>query len=174
MIIIRNIIIISLALLVQSTVFGHFSFFGAKPDIALLVIILLASNSGQSISVLYGFFTGFIQDVYTPEFLGVNSLIMSIIAFLISTLKERLTVENYSVKTIVCFIACIIHDLIYLFFYTGFDYSAVFSLFWRISLLGALYTSIIIMVIVRLWDIAVNGGAGFVISRFLGIRRSTL
>ncbi len=114
--IIRNILIIALALLLQSTLFGRFSVWGIRPDLTMLVLILLVIDSGPVESVLYGFFIGFIQDVYTPEFLGFNSFTMSLMAFLLDNIKERLTVENYSVKALVTFTACTVHDIISLSF----------------------------------------------------------
>ena len=59
----RNILIIVLALLLQSTFWGRFTIFGARPDLAMLVLILLVSRSGQVESVLYGFFIGFWEDL---------------------------------------------------------------------------------------------------------------
>ena len=57
--IVRNVLIIALALLLQSTLFGRFTIWGVKPDLAMLVLIFLVSSSGQVESVLYGFFIGF-------------------------------------------------------------------------------------------------------------------
>ena len=167
----RNILVIALALLLQSTFFGRFSILGVRPDLAMLVLILLVSNSGQMESVLYGFFIGFLQDVYSPEFLGANAFTMSLMGFFLDLGKERLTVENYSVKAVVSFIVCVIHDVIFLLLYTKFDSSIMINIFIKESLLGAVYTSILLVVIVMVWDWAINGGFDFVIQGLFGNRR---
>ncbi len=167
----RNILVIALALLLQSTFFGRFSILGVRPDLAMLVLILLVSDSGQMESVLYGFFIGFLQDVYSPEFLGANAFTMSLIGFFLDFGKERLTVENYSVKAVVSFIICVIHDVIFLLLYTKFDSSIMINIFIKESLLGAVYTSILLVVIVMVWDWAINGGFDFVIQGLFGNRR---
>jgi len=169
--IIRNILIIALALLLQSTLFGRFSVWGIRPDLAMLALILLVIDSGQVESVLYGFFIGFIQDVYTPEFLGFNSFTMSLMAFLLDNIKERLTVENYSVKAVVTFTACIVHDIIFLSFYTKFERSMMVSLFVRESIPGAVYTSVILVLFIIVWEWALSGGFYFVIQGLFRFRR---
>ena len=169
--IIRNILIIALALLLQSTLFGRFSVWGIRPDLTMLALILLVIDSGPVESVLYGFFIGFIQDVYTPEFLGFNSFTMSLIAFLLDNIKERLTVENYSVKAVVTFTACIVHDIIFLSFYTKFDGSMMVSLFVRVSIPGAVYTSVILVLFIIVWEWALSGGFYFVIQGLFRFRR---
>ena len=119
--IIRNVLIIVLALLLQSTLLVRFSIWDVKPDLAILVLIFLVSSSGQVESILYGFFIGFIQDVYSPEVLGINAFTMSLMGFFLDICKERFAVENYLVKAVVAFIFCIVHDIIFLSFYTRFD-----------------------------------------------------
>ena len=168
---IRNILIIALALLVQSTIFGRLSIAGIKPDLAMLVLILMVNNSSHVESIIYGFTIGFLQDVYTPEFLGANAFTMSLMGFLLDNLKDRLTVENYSVRTGVAFTACVIHDLIFLSFYTKLDYSMMKELFIRESLLGAAYTSVLLFIIVILWEFIISGGFDFVLRELFGSRR---
>ncbi len=169
--IVRNVLIIALALLLQSTLFGRFSIWGVKPDLAMLVLIFLVSSSGQVESVLYGFFIGFLQDVYSPEFLGINSFTMSLMGFFLDISKERLTVENYSVKAVVAFTVCIVHDIIFLSFYTKFDSFIMLKLFIRESLLGAVYTSFLLVIIIMVWERAIRGGFDFVTQGLFGNRR---
>ena len=99
----RNILFIAFALLMQSTLIGRIEIFGTRPDLALLVLIFIANQSNPVECILYGFFIGFLQDVYTPEYLGYNAFTMSLIAFLLGVLKESLTVENYSVRLFTTF-----------------------------------------------------------------------
>ncbi|MFC1490425.1 rod shape-determining protein MreD [Candidatus Latescibacterota bacterium] len=167
----RNILLIALALLLQSTMFGRFSIFGAKPDLAILALIFFVSGSGPVGSIIYGFFIGFLQDVYSPEFLGTNAFTMSLMGYFLGLSKDRLTVENYSVKATVAFIVCIVHNLIFLSFYTKLDTSIMFNLFARESIPGALYTSFLLVIIVFVWDNLLSGGFDIVTQGLFGNRR---
>ena len=169
--IIRNILLIALALLLQSTLFGKFSLFGVEPDLAVLVLIFIVSGSGPVGSVMYGFLIGFLQDVYSPEFLGMNAFAMSLIGYFLGLSRDRLSVENYSVKAIVAFLVCIVHDIIYFAFYTKLDTSVISNLFIRESLPGAVYTSCLLVVFVFIWETLSHGGLNFVAQGLFGDRR---
>jgi rod shape-determining protein MreD len=167
----RNILFIAFALLMQSTLIGRIEIFGTRPDLALLVLIFIANQSNPVECILYGFFIGFLQDVYTPEYLGYNAFTMSLIAFLLGVLKESLTVENYSVRLFTTFIACIIHDIVYLIFYTQFDLSVIRQLLIWEYLTGAVYTSALAFVFIKTWEWVQNGGLFVVVRELLGDRR---
>ncbi|MFC1542087.1 rod shape-determining protein MreD [Candidatus Latescibacterota bacterium] len=167
----RNILLIALAMLLQSTLFGRFVIMGVKPDLAILVLIFFVSESGPVGSIVYGFIIGFIQDVYSPEFLGMNAFTMSLIGYSLGLSKDRLTVENYSVKAIVTFIICIVHDIIFLSFYTQLDTSILFKLLLRESIPGAVYTSVLLVITVFIWDKFLSGGFDIVKQELFGNRR---
>ena len=168
---IRNILLIALALLMQSTLVGRMEIFGARPDLALLVLIFIANQTNPVECILYGFFIGFLQDVYTPEYLGYNAFTMSLIAFFLGVLKERLTVENYSVRLLTTFVTCVFHDIVYLIFYTQFDLSIIKHLLLREYLSGAVYTSVLALVFIKAWEWVQNGGLFVVVRELLGDRR---
>jgi rod shape-determining protein MreD len=167
----RNILLIALALLLQSSLFGRFALFGVTPDLAILVLIFIVSGSGRVGSVAFGFLIGFLQDVYSPEFLGTNAFTMSLIGYFLGLSRDRLTVENYSVKAVVALLVCIVHDLIYLAFYANLDVSIMMKLFVRESLPGAVYTSLLLVIFVFLWDNLLSGGFNFVTQGLFGNRR---
>ena len=159
----RNILLIVLALLVQSSLSGKLDIYGVRPDFALLVLIFLTYESSPVSAILYGFFIGFFQDVYSPEYLGYNTFTMSLMAFFLGIVKERLTVEDYSVKLFSTLIICLVHDGLYLSLYTKFDLSILVPLFVRESLPGAVYTSVLAVLFLRAWEYVQSGGLAVVI-----------
>jgi len=168
--IVRNILLIALALLVQSTVFGHFDLFGVRPDLAMIVLIFLAGETEPVGLIWYGFFMGFLQDVYSPEYLGFNAFSMSMVAFVLSVIRERLTVENYTVKLFTTLFACMVHDVVYYTLYTRFEFPVMVSLFVRDGLPGAVYTSVLAVLLVSIWNRVQNGGIFVVVRELMGNR----
>ena len=168
--ILRNIILIALALLIQSSFFGRLDILGVRPDLAMLVLLFIAFSSHPVESILYGFMIGFLQDVYSPEYLGYNSLTMAIMGFLLGVVSERVTVEKSAVLSLVAFFSCLVHDYVYMLLYTGFDHSVIGRLFLISSLPGAVYTSLLSLIIIILWDWAEKGGLLVVIRQLMGIR----
>ena len=169
--VIRNILLIALAMIVQSTLIGQFPLFGVRPDLAMVVFLLIAKDTESVGCIFYGFFIGFLQDVYTPEYLGFNSLSMSLIGFIAGFLREHVTVENTSVRLIMTFFICILHDIIFLFMYSHFDMSLVIDLFWWEYLAGALYTGFVAVVVLSAWDWLEKGGLLSVFVELMGYRK---
>lgn len=167
----RNVLIITCALLLQSTFLGKFDLFGVRPDIALIALIFLAGETSTVEIIAYGFFIGFIQDVYSPEFLGYNAFAKSVTAFLLDIIKERLTVENNTVKLLTTLLSCSVHDCVYLLLYTKLDMQLFLTFFVRESLPAAVYTSVAAMVIVQFWQWAKSGGLFFAVREILGSGR---
>jgi len=161
--IIRNILIIAVALLLQSTLFGSVTIAGIRPDMAMLALLLLATWSGPVEGILYGFFIGFIQDVYSPENLGSNALTMALLAYLLDVVKERLTVEQYPVKAAVSIGACLLHDIAYLSLYTRFDGPLMTGMFFPESLLGAVYTTALFIGLIAVFQWIRDGGFFYVL-----------
>ncbi|MFC1607073.1 rod shape-determining protein MreD [Candidatus Latescibacterota bacterium] len=168
---IRNLLLISLALLVQSTLLGRFDIYGVRPDLALLVLLFIMKSSDPTESIIYGFLIGFLQDVYTPEYLGFNALTMSVLAFIMGFVRERVTVEKGLVHFLVTFLACILHDSIFLTLYTHFNFTHLGTLFLTVALPGAAYTTFLSLITVMLWDRAENGGLSLVVRQLMGHQR---
>jgi len=168
---IRYFLLIALALLLQSTFVGRFDLYGVRPDLALIVLVMIASEA-RAVEIIYiAFCIGFIQDVYSPEYLGYNAFSMSVTALFIGMIKERLTVENYSVKLMTTFLACIVHGAFYMSFYTSFELSNLITLFVSESLPGAVFTSVLAVSIVKAWQWAQTGGLFVVLRELMGDRR---
>ena len=166
--VVRNILLIVLALLVQSTFGTRMEIMGARPDFALLVLMLLASRGNTVTSIMYGFIIGFLQDVYSPEFLGANAFAMSLMGFILGEFRERLAVEHTGVKFVSAFVAILVHDTVYLSLYSRFEFSVAWTLFVRLSLSGVLYTALLCVVLVGIWHWLERGGFFSVVRELLG------
>ncbi len=167
---IRNILLIALALMVQSTWIGRFDIYGIRPDLALVALIFISGEAGTVELIVYGFLIGFLQDVYSPEYLGYNAFAMSISGFLLGSIRERLTVENNLVKVFTTLFVCAVHDMIYLMLYTKFEFSIIVSLFIRESLPGAVFTAVLAVLLLKIWDWAQKGGLAVVVRELLEYR----
>jgi rod shape-determining protein MreD len=167
----RNILFVFLALLLQSTVFGRYTVLGARPDLGMLALTLIAGTVSGTECIVWGLFIGFVQDVYTPEYLGYNSFAMSLMGFLLGVMRETITVENVRVKIAVTAVACLVHDLVYLLFYTMFDTMLLLRLFVHLSIGGAVYTSALAFVLISGYDWVTGGGIRIALRQLTGVDR---
>ena len=167
----RNALLVILALLFQSTVFGRYEILGARPDFGMIALILLAGSVSGTECILFGFFMGLVQDVYTPEYLGYNTFTMTVMGFVLGILRETITVENAIVKIAVTVVACLVHDIIYLSFYTVFDYSLLFRILVREGIGGAVYSAVLALVLITGYQWIAGGGIINVLRELTRVRR---
>ena len=86
---------ITLLFAVQTTVLDMVSVFGVTPDLALIFAVFCGINLPGSRGAIMGSLLGFIQDCLSGGLLGVNTLSKGLISFFISSLKDKLMLENF-------------------------------------------------------------------------------
>jgi rod shape-determining protein MreD len=126
------------------------------PDLVLLLLIYIGVSEGQIAGALFGFFAGLAHDIYTPEHLGLNSLVKSVIGFSVGYSKGGIVTESLFVQGSLIFVASLVHDLIYFFFFSlsalktagvlAFSQTVV-TLFLRYGVGTAVYTTCVGLVI---------------------------
>ena len=72
------------AVIFQEAFFNDFRILGAKPDIALVVVIIISTLSAPRFSMLYGLFTGLYIDIIYGKYLGLYALLFMYIAIIAS------------------------------------------------------------------------------------------
>jgi hypothetical protein len=75
------------------------------------------------------------------------------------------------VHGIVTFLACLLHDVMYLTMYTHFNFAETMRLMLWMGLPGAVYTSLLSFAFMAVHDLAEQGGLLYVVRELVGYRR---
>ena len=110
---VRQILFLCLAFVIQTTWLHHLDLFGVFPDAVLLVIVFTALRSGAVRATLLAFGAGFVQDTYLPAELGLNALAKSVTAFAVVTFRSRVFSDSPRVQVMVVCGAVLVHDLVF-------------------------------------------------------------
>ena len=81
-------IVVVLAFVLQLSVFPQFKLLGAQPDLILVVSIVVAVTDGPVAGAIVGFFGGMLQDIASPQVMGVSALTKTLAAFMAGMLKD--------------------------------------------------------------------------------------
>jgi len=103
--IIWTIILAVAAGILQSTLIGYFSLFGAVPDIALCIIVYSAYVNGTMTGQLSGFFSGLLLDFLSAAPLGLNCLIRAVIGAVTGIFKGAFFLDVFFLPFILCALA---------------------------------------------------------------------
>jgi len=153
MIIIRNSLLIFLALFLQASWVGTIAIFGIGPDIVIIVLVFIGITCGQIEATVLGFVSGLLIYIYNPgASLGINALANSLIGFGVGYSRVGIVAEDIQVQAAILFVANLLHDIIFFLFLL--DPIKILS----IGLGTSLYTT------------ALGVALSFALTRFLSLR----
>ncbi len=151
-----------LALVLQLAFVDHLSVLGVRPDMTVLIVVMLGLRRGPVAGTLIGFFLGLFQDLLAPATLGMNMLAKSVLGYLSGRLGQNLALSGLALYAPLFAIAVLVHDLLYLMVYTRLDLYRVLRIFLVESLPTAVYTAVVGVVILA---VAIVLGGGVFASR---------
>ena len=111
--VVRHLLYLTLAAVLQTTWVPYLEVWELQPDLILLVVILIGATAGHIEATILGFCVGLVQDSYTPDYLGLNTLTKSVVGFAVGMGRSRIMVDALRVKLLLVCGAFLLHDLIY-------------------------------------------------------------
>jgi len=87
-------ILIFVALILQTTAFNYLTIYGVKPDLILILVILNGFLRGTREGAFLGFSAGLLQDLVSGGVFGLNALTKLVAGYLAGVGEGRLYREN--------------------------------------------------------------------------------
>lgn len=156
--ILHHALLVALALLVQTSWTHGIEIAGIRPDVVLIIIVCIGIRSGQLEATVFGFVSGFLLDVYNPEFMGVNALANSVVGFAVGYTRPGIVAEDLRVQALALVIASLTHDILYFGLSSASNPSNIILSILRYGIGTAVYTSAAGIALVFLVSIRFQGG----------------
>lgn len=141
--IVRLVVCLYLALLLQTVVVPKLAIFGVRPDIPFLVVLLIAFYEGGIGGAIAGFLVGLFVGLNSAGTLGVSSLANTVLGYSAGVMAERLERKSWVTRFLVALIATILRDQIEILLQVRGDLPSATRHLLRSSLPGGLYTAAI-------------------------------
>ena len=141
--VLRHILYLALAFVLQTTWVRHLEIGGLQPDLVLLTVVFIALLAGQVEAALLGFAIGLCQDAYSPQDLGLNALAKSLVGFAVGFCRSGLLADTVQVQVIILIAAVFVHDSIYYLGSSSTSVTQVPYLLLRFGIGRALYTGVL-------------------------------
>lgn len=121
----KDILLLLLILIIQSTRFTFFSIQGVKPDLVLLFVCIISLREGSIHGTVFGFIGGIAQDFLSNGLLGAGAFGKSLWGYLIGKSGQRLDTGSLPVQIGLIFFfsicdALLIHFLTWAFHHPSF------------------------------------------------------
>jgi rod shape-determining protein MreD len=119
---------------------------GITPNLMIILVVWITLKRGQFVGLFAGFLGGMIYDIVTMDVIGTNALSQTVMAF-VTGFFYREGKEEHTVKSMkflgILFFACLVHNLIYYFFYIKLSDLSFWNFFFKYGIAGSLYTTVI-------------------------------
>jgi rod shape-determining protein MreD len=106
-------LMVILSVLIQSTILNRLAFFGARPDLVLIVVIMTGLLRGHQIGAGVGLGAGLLQDVLTGQFVGANALTKMCTGHIIGLTEGKFFKENLFIPMIMMAVGTIGNELLF-------------------------------------------------------------
>lgn len=137
-----GILIFFFAAIIEVTLLDSLQVISVKPNLFLVALILISLFWGRSPGMWFGFASGIFLDLFSPEHMGLNALILTSAGFLIGSLATTLYQEKYISQILVLLFVSLAESLLYFAFSSG-GPSSFIRFFVRYGVPGAIYTSVV-------------------------------
>ena len=159
-------ILASFVVFVFQVVLSHIISLGeASPDFILILLIVLVMHKKPVVAVVIGFFLGFLQDLGNASYLGMNALAKSLTGYVVARYASDLLPDSSLFKGLLILVSSLAGDIILLNIMSSFDQVSVLVAFFRYSLLSAVYTAVVGVVVFKVIHLlpgrTVRSGGGF-------------
>lgn len=105
----------------QTSVAHRLAVMGAKPDILLVMVSVLALTRGRSYAVATGLAAGMLQDLVVGRMIGSSALAKGVCGYLVGSMEPNLYKENPIVPFLVVFLTTVVNEALYGFLAASFD-----------------------------------------------------
>lgn len=139
--------LVVVAVLLQTTLFIELDPFGAAPNLVLLVVIACCRYLPPETGVLFGFTAGVLTDLLGDSPLGMWALSMTVIAFVVVRLRDRVE-DNPVMRWAGVFVLTVLGESLFVLVNTLFGQQTLGqSGVLRIILLSGVYNTILALIV---------------------------
>lgn len=93
-------LMVILSVVIQSTILNRLAFFGARPDLVLIVVIVSGLLKGHPFGTGVGLGAGLLQDILTGQFMGANALTKMCTGYIVGLTEGKFFKENLFIPMI--------------------------------------------------------------------------
>lgn len=140
----------------QTTLVGAVSVAGARPDLLMIAVLLIALHEGAAGGAMAGFVAGLFVDLNSVQTLGVTSLANAFVGFAAGSVADRLVRTSWVTRVVLVFAAAVVRDQVVAMLAMGGDFGGSLRFFFRSIVVGGLYTALLAPILMAVLERAIG------------------
>ncbi|MCR4401831.1 MAG: rod shape-determining protein MreD [Firmicutes bacterium] len=149
----RNLLLLlagAVLVLLEMTVVPHIALQGVKPDLVLILVVLVGTYSGWRNAALAGLATGFIEDACSGQFLGLFMLTRTVVGIGAGLSYARVFEDRVIVPTVLVILGGVVGGVLHCFLLSSFGVPMAVSVSaFRMIVGQALYSGLLVPITLR-------------------------
>jgi rod shape-determining protein MreD len=144
------ILLMFLFALLQVTLLPHLRFFGTKPDLFMICVVVSSLYFDVESALLMSLLCGILKDIFSINVFGLNTFLMPVFSFLLMKVSRKLALDDTPVLCAAIFFTAFLYAIASKIALGYLGTVVPFWAFLRISLVESLYTAVIFPLVFRL------------------------
>lgn len=138
-------LLVIIALLLQSTIFTFLQVAGVKPDLVLMVVAFNGFLRGSREGAFLGFLAGLAQDIFTGSYIGLNAITKMAAGYLVGLAEARFFKESAILVSLVTMSVGVVNQVIFylLLYYLHVEVPPYYALV-QVIIPSAIYTGLLV------------------------------
>jgi rod shape-determining protein MreD len=107
-----TLLMLCIAVLLQSTILGRIAIASVRPDIALIILVFVSLRRGSMVGQTSGFAAGILEDFMSVSPLGFHPLMRAVIGYLYGKFSGSVFVDPFLMPMVLTAVATLLKGLI--------------------------------------------------------------
>jgi rod shape-determining protein MreD len=120
-----------------------FRIFNVKPNLLLIIVVVASLCFELRWALFFSILAGASKDIFCANLIGVNTLMFTLLSFLIYKLSREITLDSNLVSIVLIFFIVLVNDIIIRLVFVYLGKYIPLGIFLRTTFLEALYTMLI-------------------------------
>ncbi len=142
------IIVFLISYFLQSNFFSWFNIAGIKPNLFIILVLLIGLFAGRTTGSILGMIFGLLLDIFIGKKIGISGILLAIIGFSGGYLDKNFSKDSKMTIILMCIGATVIYELAaYLIQIVIFNIEPEFLALAKIIIIEAIFNSILIIIL---------------------------
>lgn len=143
---IKDIKILSLLLIwtaLQPVLTGYIKIFNVGPNLSLAMVVIYGLVSRSRMTLIFCLAAGFLNDIFSSQFFGLNTLIFVLVGYIILKLSKKFLIESLVLQLVIISGAVILQGFIFQLTFSFYSSGLPTIIFLRSVFLSVVYTALL-------------------------------
>jgi rod shape-determining protein MreD len=142
--------LILILVFLEVTILNYFRIFNAKPDLLLIVVIIVSLVFDLRWALIFSILSGVLKDIFSTNLFGINAVLFPLWSLLIIKLSKRISIDNNFISCALIFSISLFTAILTRLICAYLGKFVPLGTFFTIAFLDSLYTALVLPLMLKI------------------------